>query len=92
MKESIRIIPAVAVTSRQTNLACQIEFAYRDPRIARRVVQDLTQRFGGEVLDPASLNTNPVGPNPKVLAFIGLVGGLTLGGLLALFRRSPKTA
>jgi len=45
-----------------------------------------------ELIDPARLDTAPIRPNPKVLCILGLVGGLTIGLVFALFRRSPKPA
>lgn len=79
--------------ARANLFAAQIEFAYRDPAVAQRVVQDLTGRLSGlEVLDPASLASSPVSRNPKALAFVGLLGGLTPALLFTLFRHSPKPA
>jgi len=97
MKQSIRISPVFIGGGKSSNkgpfFGAQVEFAYRDPAVAQRVVEDLTGRLSGfEVLDAANLPNGPVSPNPKVLAFIGLLGGLSLGGFLTVFRRSPKTA
>lgn len=95
MRDAIRISPVQAFShlSKQPFTAVHVEFIYSDPAKARLVVQDLTTRFDGEILDAPSLDRSPISPNWKPLAFIGLLAGLLSGLLLALIlRRRPKPA
>ncbi len=88
MKEAIKITPLVG----KSIFAMQIEFVYSQPEVAQKVVQDLTRRFGGEPLDPASLPTTPISPKPQALAILGLSLGLCAGGLLLILSRILKPA
>ena len=50
-------------------------------------------RFGGEILDPASLPKTPVSPNVRSIASVGLLMGLVLGlGVLMVRGKNKKAA
>jgi hypothetical protein len=91
MQEAIQIAPAISAGA-PPSAGFVIKFRYSDPVGAQKVVQDLTARFHGEVMDPASLPTDPVGPNHRTIAMLGLVIGLGTGFMLALLLRKMKAA
>ena len=84
-----------------------ISFAAHDPRQARAVVWALMTRFieesvqehkdsgdprNIEVLKNASLPDSPVAPNRLVISLIGIVAGLIIGLLAAIFLKLPGRA
>jgi hypothetical protein len=108
MKQNIRISAAPAIVKGRSVPAFELSFHYPDNMAAQSVVTALVSGFidenmqgrapGGvsptmEVLDPASLPTNPIFPIRKVFAMSGLGAGLALGGIAALvlhFRRKRQ--
>jgi hypothetical protein len=110
MKQNIRISAAPAIVEGRNVPAFGLSFRYPDKVAAQKVVNALVSGFidenirprepGGvsptlQVLDAASLPTNPIFPIRKVFAMSGLGVGLALGGIAALvlrFRRKRQAA
>jgi len=82
-----------------------VQFTHENRYVAQRVTQDLVSQFMYEnvhnpngigttllLLDPASLPQNPVSPRVPIIVTVGLIGGLALGGIIALTRRPRKRA
>lgn len=86
MRHDIRV--ATVTNSARRTTAVELQFRYPDPARAQSVVRELSSQFqeGAEwsVLDPAS--SGVIGPNRRVIVFIGLFGGLLLGSVVLLIR------
>jgi len=68
-----------------------VSFQHRDGAVARSVVTELTEAImenqgPWKVLDSPSLPVDPVFPNRPVVAFLGVLAGVVLGGVGAVFR------
>ncbi|HEY4363364.1 MAG TPA: hypothetical protein VGN17_20530 [Bryobacteraceae bacterium] len=101
MKRSISILP-------MNGAAFAIHFQYSDPQLTQKVAQLLAAKFIDlnfqqasatpnpvtlQLLDPANLPQNPLFPNTRNFAGLGLGAGILLGAILAFrFRPRPQVA
>jgi hypothetical protein len=92
MRHDIRVAPVKSSTRRST--VVELQFGYPDPTRARSVVRELSSKLqeGAELslLDPAT--SDVIGPNRRVIVFVGLFSGLLLGSTLLLIRDHYKRA
>jgi uncharacterized protein involved in exopolysaccharide biosynthesis len=106
MRKSVSILPLRPLVNGATPAAVAMQFVYEDPATAQQVTQDLAAQFidqnirddaqSGpillEILDPASLPSNPFSPRRPLITTAGLAAGLAVGAVMAWFRRSRKPA
>lgn len=92
MRHDIRVATLPSSTRRST--AVELQFRYPDPTRAQAVVRELSSKLqeGPELslLDPAT--SDVIGPNRRVIVFIGLFSGLLLGSTVLLIRDHYKRA
>ena len=94
VEEIRRHIIISRVQQKQGASVLTVAFDAKDPRITQAVTQDLLERLikalpGTAVIDTPVVPKGPIYPAPFPLLLIGTVGGLILGGVVALFR-SPR--
>lgn len=92
MRHDLRVAIVTRDTRRST--AVEMQFRYPDPTRAQSVVRELSSKLqeGAELslLDPAT--SGVIGPNRRVIVFIGLFSGLLLGSTVLLIRNHYKRA
>jgi capsular polysaccharide biosynthesis protein len=81
----IRAVP----TGNRASSVYEVSFMASDAATAQRITQKLAAELlaanAGTVLDPANLPTQAINPRPSRILILGLISGIVIGSLVALF-------